>query len=1666
MSPRITPPKIDERKANDLFRSLREMAPHYTPGWPAKDDDDPGVALLKVFSFIGEGVISRLNRAPDRNFLAFLDMLGIRLLQARPAYAPIRILVANGTEFPFLVAKGTQVSAPPTEQHPVDLPFETLSNLFVVPSAIASLIAVDPEQDTIYTPPPGFLELSLAAKKLPLLTVTAFSAAQSNTLQLDPADQLKKGDFLRIDQTVTQRTGADQCVPVVEVTEQQQSEHLVVSDVKGSVVTVTDPLSRDYAEGTQVQKVTQFELFVGKNWQEHILFIGHSDYFSIKSEAQFKLLVEHAPGVNSNLQPLNIVWEYFGNVDLLKDKGDGWFEFQVDADGTQGFSRDGQVLLTKPAGEIKETEINGTKSRWIRARLDQSLPATPPTPLPRIELITLAVSSGGRDLAPDNAFSNDTPLTTDVAFFPFGTEPRIFDRFSIASAEAFSKPGAEVTLDLELDFTDLLASPVAIYKGNQIRAFAHGAAGRLIEFQIDPLTSVSVPIQHKSPTDRRLVGEQVPSVVEDVTATMVGIFSQADDGHVHLRYLPNENAVSRQWIEIRTTGVTGELKFGPAAILASGVWKVYGVFDGRVFEIDIDPANPNLHIAWVEIPSGSAPRPVAACRPALIRVAPNIVWVVVVDQNGHTWVNDGTVWRDLWAEIPAPADAFLAKANTRPDVVSYTVALQPQARIYFRGANDQLIVLNTEPPGTVLPRNLSSPLNVGLDSAPFVFPRTNETQAFVRGNDNQLWILDLTTSTWDQQINRLDATLAGDPFVLGYNVLNPAAPPGADGSVISVLSTSNKNLLLEFRMLGTDVDAGQIVVGPDRILCLDNTISPAPPNHYVQLKQGSGSNSSNEAVRLVSDVSGKFAILDTALDEIPASDTRYDVFEQREAGNVTAAPANDHEVTLEAATVANQNDFVFVRGQLRQITNLAANVATIAPHWTTNPQLGDPYVLLRNTATSQRADDGSSKRVVLSLPVGPPPNITTGLTLEIDYGPGHDPVVGEIQNYISAIRGVILKEDLPDVPPVNAPYRITVGNQSEAWQAYGDPNQTELRPELSWEYFNGKGWVHLSLNDTTKNFLVPGKVIFTLPDDIAKTEVAGQENFWIRARIVGGDYGRELFSVDPVTGQVKIEKDPIRPPRILKLGIAYQLTQFQNPQVCLTLNSLNYLDQTAANLTANKYFFPFVPLTDTGKTLYFGFVQPIQGGPIKIYFAADELVVDERNKPQLRWEFAFDNDWKELLAEDGTEAFTRPDFVSLNVPDGIQNSLEFGRPLYWLRATLAKGAWSGSPLFSGVFLNTVEAIQARTVRDEILGSSIGIKNQKFEFQQTPVIEGEEVRVREALTDEEREQLISARGEDAVLTIRDQQERVLETWIRWTEVLEFFDSNSDSRDYRLDRNTGEIEFGDGIRGRIPPAGGDNIRAFVYQAGGGASGNVNPGEINTPVTAVAGVDSVINPVGAGGGSDAATNEDMLTIGPAQISHRDRAVTPDDFERLAMEASREVRKARCLPNRNASGLHELGWTTVHIVPDSKDAEPIPSLELRRSVLRYLSDRADVTVVNQEHIVIGPPEYVPITVETTVFAKSLDLVASAELQVKQQLEEFLHPLRGGPDKEGWEFGRDLAASDLYSLLEAIDDVDHVGPVRLFLGTSPSDEQVVVGPDALIASGPHRITMSVANGD
>ena len=64
---------------------------------------------------------------------------------------------------------------------------------------------------------------------------------------------------------------------------------------------------------------------------------------------------------------------------------------------------------------------------------------------------------------------------------------------------------------------------------------------------------------------------------------------------------------------------------------------------------------------------------------------------------------------------------------------------------------------------------------------------------------------------------------------------------------------------------------------------------------------------------------------------------------------------------------------------------------------------------------------------------------------------------------------------------------------------------------------------------------------------------------------------------------------------------------------------------------------------------------------------------------------------------------------------------------------------------------------------------------------------------------------------------------MEIWIRWHEISDFNGSYPHSRHYTLDHGTGELAFGDGTLGLVPPLGINNIVAN-YRVGAGSDGNV--------------------------------------------------------------------------------------------------------------------------------------------------------------------------------------------------------------------------------------------------
>jgi uncharacterized phage protein gp47/JayE len=643
--------------------------------------------------------------------------------------------------------------------------------------------------------------------------------------------------------------------------------------------------------------------------------------------------------------------------------------------------------------------------------------------------------------------------------------------------------------------------------------------------------------------------------------------------------------------------------------------------------------------------------------------------------------------------------------------------------------------------------------------------------------------------------------------------------------------------------------------------------------------------------------------------------------------------------------------------------------------------------------------------------------------------------------------------------------------------------------KLVWEYWNGRRWERIestvpagvaqatgsySFTDSTKAFTVNGTVRFVVPDTIVESEINGQRNFWLRVRIEAGDYGLPGRYERTQDQFVWRDERPLLPPWLKSVSIRFTMEPFF-PAHCCSYNDYVYVDRAEAIRTAHVQFEPFEVSREGGAALYLGFDRAFPNDPVQIYFdvvedgpepAALEALIQEpalralagrRNGEQgerqghrVAWEYWNGVEWMALSPQDATRGFAISGEVEFVGPKDIQLREEFGVVAYWLRARLEMGSYTRSPKVRAIYLNTVRAQNAVTRRDEILGSSDGMPDQTFTFSRLPVLNGQRivVRERELPSTREVETIVEEEGEDAITQVRGVG--TVDTWTRWHEVESFYGSSPTSRHYTLDRLTGVVQFSDGKRGMIPPAGVDNIKAESYQTGGGARGNVGAGSLKVLRESVPYVAEVTNPLPARGGADAETLEDAKLRGPQAIKTRYRAVTAEDFEWLALRASGNVGRAKCL-----TATPREGEVSVVILPmeTSGDTRPVPSPELLARVKGFLDPRRLVTTV--VHVV--KPRYVDVSIQVSVYLKATSSqVAVVKKQVEERVKAYLDPLRGGPDGKGWPFGRDLHKSDLYHLMNSVEGVDYVEDVRLFRenSTLPQDRIDVNGEELLFVAG------------
>jgi predicted phage baseplate assembly protein len=445
---------------------------------------------------------------------------------------------------------------------------------------------------------------------------------------------------------------------------------------------------------------------------------------------------------------------------------------------------------------------------------------------------------------------------------------------------------------------------------------------------------------------------------------------------------------------------------------------------------------------------------------------------------------------------------------------------------------------------------------------------------------------------------------------------------------------------------------------------------------------------------------------------------------------------------------------------------------------------------------------------------------------------------------------------------------------------------------------------------------------------------------------------------------------------------------------------------------------------NSGDAFYLGFRKSLAGTVLRLSFnaQAEGIGVDPKDPP-VRWEVWNGEGW--LLAQvsdDSTGGLNRDGEIVLLVPGEHEMSTIGDTAAYWVRVRLIDPR-EGQPTYQApprvravqavTLGGTVRAEHCEYVEAETIGRSDGSPAQLFQVSRAPVL---------------------ARRTDEYVRVTE-----IESASDWTEVEDFTRSQAEDRHYVWDSGTGVIRFGPRVRysdgavrqhGRIPRDGAQ-ITVTGYRNGGGARGNVGARTLTVMRSAVPFVRGVINLSPATGGVDPETTAEAKVRGPLTLRTGQRAVTSGDYERITMEASTEVARARCLPTTRGNGSVRL-----LVVPELR-VDPmghkLDDFAVSAPLMTRITEHLDGHRLVGTAIEVGTPYYQGVSVVCLLRPGAGRPAEQVRQRAVETLTHYVNPLVGGPDGTGWPFDTDINVAVISQLLESVEGVDRVDETLLF---------------------------------
>ena len=531
--------------------------------------------------------------------------------------------------------------------------------------------------------------------------------------------------------------------------------------------------------------------------------------------------------------------------------------------------------------------------------------------------------------------------------------------------------------------------------------------------------------------------------------------------------------------------------------------------------------------------------------------------------------------------------------------------------------------------------------------------------------------------------------------------------------------------------------------------------------------------------------------------------------------------------------------------------------------------------------------------------------------------------------------------------------------------------------QIVYEYSISEGkWSDLVVRDNTFNFTQQGILSFIIPDNFKSVVLNSKDGHWIRAKIVSGNYGLEEENIyDNETQELKTIAATLNPPIISRMDIRYSHPR-KDLAECYSLNNYQY-----ENIKFDKNRPVYLFKNDYVKedAVFLAFDSYLSEQMLELYFDIEMTKNFNDHQRVIEWEILTQGEWKRLKVEDKTNGLSSSGDVKITLPK-IEQLEPYSLHIenyerMWIKIKVKFNALKNSPKINQILSNCVIVEQKETYKDEMLGNSSGLPDMQYSLQNKNLIDTPTIKV----------------GHE-----------------EYKAVERFIDYGPNDNVFRYNAINGDIEFGDGVYGNVPPLGAE-ISVTEYQVTKGIKGNLSKGKIRVLKDSINYIDNVENIFISKNGQNGDTIEDVKRLAPNILNTMKRAVTIDDYEHLTLGFSPYIKKAKCLVKD--------GTVLVLIMSEDilRDSGFI-NLSFIHKVEEYMKKISMVTITPKVESV----NLVNLKIKLKLKYTDDSEVPSRSILENELLEKtklFLDPFIGLNNK-GYEIGRTLLKSDIVRIV------------------------------------------------